>query len=235
VFSVHRRNVNRMAEMTSPLQLIWKARLTPKKKYILLVMFSGGFFVIVAGLLRCILILTVSHPRSANTLTSENTSYDTSHHSPSSSRLPSRLTSQQAGADGPMKAGEWSVRESFIAVTVGNLPMLYSLFQRATRNTWLRRTLLGKSSDDGSYPLGSRRTGELQRGKKHQHPLSMPNDSTWGSDERIVLPTNTTVTEIRPSDAKDGSLNGRVIGRDDFPAGNGITVVTDWSVKSSKK
>jgi len=169
-----------MAEMTSPLQLIWKARLTPKKKYILLVMFSGGFFVIVAGLLRCILILTVSHPRSANTLTSENTSYDTSHHSASSSRLPSRLTSQQAGADGPMKAGEWSVRESFIAVTVGNLPMLYSLFQRATRNTWLRRTLLGKSSDDGSYPLGSRRTGELQRGKKHQHPLSMPNDSTWG-------------------------------------------------------
>lgn len=158
-----------------------------------------------------------------------------SHLSPSSSRLPSRLTSQQAGADGPMKAGEWSVRESFIAVTVGNLPMLYSLFQRATRNTWLRRTLLGNSSDDRSYPLGSRRTGELQRGKKHQHPLSMPNDSTWGSDERIVLPPNTTVTEIRPSDAKDGSMISRIIGGNDFRAGKGISVVTDWSVKSSKK
>lgn len=59
-----------MADLTSSLQLIWKARLTNKKKYILLVMFSGGFFVIVAGLLRCILILTVSHPRFANTLAS---------------------------------------------------------------------------------------------------------------------------------------------------------------------
>lgn len=141
-----------------------------------------------------------------------------------------RLTSQQAGADGPMKAGEWSCRESFIAVTVGNLPMLYSLYQRVTRNSWLRSTILGKSSDDRSYPLGSRRTGEIQKGRKHPHPLSMPNDTAWGSDERIVSPPG-NVTEIRPTDAKNDSRN---TGNDVGAAGKGITVVTNWSVNSLK-
>lgn len=143
------------------------------------------------------------------------------------------LTSRQAGADGPMKAGEWSCRESFIAVAVGNLPMLYSLFQRVTRNTWLRSTILGKSSDDKSYRLGSGRPGEIKKGRKHQHPLSMPNDTAWGSDERIILPPG-TVTEIRPLDGMDGNRNSRGLGKDNGTAGKGITVVTDWSVKSSK-
>ncbi|KAI9877236.1 MAG: hypothetical protein M1830_004445 [Pleopsidium flavum] len=168
-------------------------------------MFSGGIFVIVAGLLRCILILT-------------------------------------AGAEGPMKAGQWSCRESFIAVTVGNLPMIYALFQRTTRNIRLQSSFLAKSSgddknnnDNNSHPLGSHRTDFHKKGKKYPHPLSTPNDTAWGSDERIVLPPGTG-TECRPVDADDAHRNGANTGgsEDSTTAGKGITVVTELSVESSK-
>lgn len=44
------------------LQMIWKSRLAPKKKWALSVMFSGGLLIMVFGLLRCILILKVRFP-----------------------------------------------------------------------------------------------------------------------------------------------------------------------------
>jgi len=115
--------------------------------------------------------------------------------------------------------------------------MIYSLYQRTTRDVRLRSTFLGKSSDDNSYHLGSHRTGEAsnfhKKSKKYPHPLSMPNDKAWGSDERIVLPSGTG-TEIRATDAEDGNRNGGNIGGDDGTTGKGITIVTELSVESSK-
>lgn len=57
--------------------MLWGARIPTVKKYGLVVLFSGGIFVMVAGLLRCILILKAclvvakspSSPRDTNTLT----------------------------------------------------------------------------------------------------------------------------------------------------------------------
>ncbi|KAL9606526.1 MAG: hypothetical protein Q9179_000312 [Wetmoreana sp. 5 TL-2023] len=114
-------------------------------------MFSGGILVMVAGILRCVLILT-------------------------------------SGANGPQQAGEWSIRESFIAVVVGNLPMLYTLFQRIQA---YGTGSFNRSSGKRSHPLGSYRTGGSSRmgkkPKKFHHPLSMPNDTAMDSDERIVV------------------------------------------------
>jgi hypothetical protein len=42
-----------------PIPMLWGARIPKVKKYGLLVLFSGAVFVMVAGLLRCILILKV--------------------------------------------------------------------------------------------------------------------------------------------------------------------------------
>ncbi|KAL8684838.1 MAG: hypothetical protein Q9218_008111 [Villophora microphyllina] len=134
--------------------MIWGSRLATKRKWALSVMFSGGILVIIAGILRCVLILT-------------------------------------SGANGPEQAGEWSIRESFIAVVVGNLPMLYTLFQRM--HSYSLNTLSKSSGNRKSYPLGSyQRTGGSSRlgakkQKKFQHPLSMPNDTAMDSDERIVV------------------------------------------------
>lgn len=41
--------------------MLVKARLKWREKLELLVLFSGGLFVMMAGILRCVLILTVSH------------------------------------------------------------------------------------------------------------------------------------------------------------------------------
>jgi hypothetical protein len=42
------------------LKMLFKARLQWREKLELLVLFSGGLFVMMAGILRCVLILTVS-------------------------------------------------------------------------------------------------------------------------------------------------------------------------------
>ena len=41
------------------LQLLWRANLTPKRKALLLCMFSGGAFIMMCSILRCYLIVTV--------------------------------------------------------------------------------------------------------------------------------------------------------------------------------
>jgi hypothetical protein len=43
-------------------QMLFKARLHWREKLELLVLFSGGLFVMMAGILRCVLILTVRLP-----------------------------------------------------------------------------------------------------------------------------------------------------------------------------
>ncbi|KAL8895330.1 MAG: hypothetical protein Q9192_003707 [Flavoplaca navasiana] len=94
-----------------------------------------------------------------------------------------------AGASGAAQAGQWAIRETFIAVVVGNLPMLYTLWQRLAQ---LGTNSFSRSSDKKSYPLGSYRTGGSSRlggkkPKKFLHPLSVPNDTAMDSDERIVV------------------------------------------------
>lgn len=43
--------------------MLFKARLHWREKLELAVLFSGGLFVMMAGILRCVLIVTVSGPR----------------------------------------------------------------------------------------------------------------------------------------------------------------------------
>ncbi|KAL8769247.1 MAG: hypothetical protein Q9209_004748 [Squamulea sp. 1 TL-2023] len=182
--------------MSVPLPMIWGSRLATKRKWVLSIMFSGGILVTIAGILRCVLILT-------------------------------------SAKNGAMLAGEWSIRESFIAVVVGNLPMLYTLWQRLHQ---FGSNSLNRSHDRKSYPLGSYRTGGSSRiggrkAKKFQHPLSMPNDTAMDSDERII---------VDPKQQPTVSLNG--IANDGLPEyahgghmhqNSGIRVQTDLHIESS--
>ncbi|KAL8732281.1 MAG: hypothetical protein Q9166_002853 [cf. Caloplaca sp. 2 TL-2023] len=138
-----------------------------------------------------------------------------------------------SGVNGPMQAGEWSIRESFIAVVVGNLPMLYTLYQRIRQ---YGTNSFNRSNDKRSYPLGSYRTGGSSRlgarkVKKFQHPLSMPNDTAMDSDERIIM------------EPKQEALPGAIELANGGPPGyaqraapqptEGIRVQTDLHIESS--
>lgn len=143
----------------------------------------------------------------------------------------------QSGVNGAEQAGRWSIRESFVAVLVNNLPMLYTLFQLLTR-----RDPSKNSASKPSYRLGSYRTGESgKKSKKFRHPLSMPNDTAMGSDERIILPSgngngNGTGNGIK-SEVVGGDEGAKGEGKGDKSTmeGGGITVQTELSVQSTQE
>lgn len=74
------------------MQLLWRSQISAKEKIWLIILFSGALFIMVAGILRCVLILT-------------------------------------AGAKSAQQAGSWAVRETFVAVVVSNMPIIYSLLR----------------------------------------------------------------------------------------------------------
>ncbi|KAJ5542763.1 hypothetical protein N7535_005187 [Penicillium sp. DV-2018c] len=141
-----------------PAPLLYKARLKWQEKLELLVLFSGGLFVMMAGILRCVLILT-------------------------------------AGANGAQQAGSWSCRETFVAVVIGNVPMIYPMIRRATRRAGLYLSTRSREEGYPGYPLSEGDTGGgagySSRRRKFRHPLSIP-DTQWNmtSDEQMILPTS---------------------------------------------
>ncbi|KAL8717247.1 MAG: hypothetical protein Q9181_008345, partial [Wetmoreana brouardii] len=138
-----------------------------------------------------------------------------------------------SGANGPQQAGQWSIRESFIAVVVGNLPMLYTLFQRIQS---YGTNSFNRSSGKRSHPLRSYRTGGSSRmgkkTKKFHHPLSMPNDTAMDSDERIVVESKQGQALVPPATATGGLPLHRSDGDQSHDAG--IRVQTDLHVESSE-
>ncbi|KAJ5171008.1 uncharacterized protein N7500_003791 [Penicillium coprophilum] len=138
-----------------PAPLLLKARLQWREKLELLILFSGGLFVMMAGILRCVLILT-------------------------------------AGANGAQQAGSWACRETFVAVVIGNIPMIYPLMRRFTKRAGLYISSRGGSQSYPGYPLSDADTGGYAKRKKFRHPLSIPGDTQWNtiSDEQMILPNS---------------------------------------------
>lgn len=83
------------------------------KKISLILLFSGGLFVTVAGLLRMILIHVVSDIHRFMHL--DKVSYLT------------RLQNPQTGA---AQAAAWAIRETFVAIVVASLPMTWGWIQK---------------------------------------------------------------------------------------------------------
>ncbi|GKZ38700.1 hypothetical protein AbraIFM66950_011069 [Aspergillus brasiliensis] len=141
-----------------PTPILFKARLPWREKLELLVLFSGGIFVMACGILRCVLIVT-------------------------------------AGANGASQAGSWACRETFVAVIIGNAPMIYPMCRRlAVKAGWYMSTKGTKGSTSQSYPLsdGMAHSGtdhSKNKRRKFKHPLSLP-DTQWNtiSDEQMMLP-----------------------------------------------
>ncbi|KAI0175524.1 hypothetical protein GGR52DRAFT_316249 [Hypoxylon sp. FL1284] len=144
--------------MAIPLPVVWKSHLPWRKKFVLLIMFSGGFLEMAFGILRCVSILTL-------------------------------------GDVDPAQSGYWSVRESFVSVVLTNMPMVYPLFRKFfEKATSASRSKSASQADSKGYRLGSvsgRGEGMVRRQKPS---ASMPNDTTWGSKENIVVEREQTTT-----------------------------------------
>ncbi|KAI3554275.1 hypothetical protein CABS01_00960 [Colletotrichum abscissum] len=151
--------------MAIPLPMVWKSHLPWRKKVTLMIMFSGGFLEMTFGILRCVSILTVNEP------------------GPRWFRESLTKLLSQVGDTDPAQSGYWSVRESFVSVVLTNMPMVYPLFKSVidkSRNASTNKS--GAMGDSQGYRLGSYPGKQGPR----SHPLSIPNETTWGSDEHIV-------------------------------------------------
>ncbi|KAJ5888370.1 hypothetical protein N7495_008411 [Penicillium taxi] len=139
--------------LTIPIPVLAKAQLKWRAKLRLLVLFSGGIFVMVAALVRCILILT-------------------------------------AGANGPSVGGSWSIRETFVATIINNLPMIYPLVRRVRSKFGWSSTNSGTKSQTG-YTMSSKANTDLksQKRSKFRNPLGTSKEHEWNniSDEQVIL------------------------------------------------
>ncbi|KAJ0415890.1 hypothetical protein BJY00DRAFT_326622 [Aspergillus carlsbadensis] len=176
-----------------PMPILFRARLPLREKLELLVLFSGGIFVMAAGILRCVLIVT-------------------------------------AGANGAQQAGSWACRETFVAVIIGNAPMIYPFIRRLARRAGLYITTRSRTrassrsrsksrtrSRSRSYPLsdgedfkgqgqghGRSKDGSLlSKKRRFRHPLSLP-ESQWRDDEGTLTGTGTGTATL----TRGGSVAG---------------------------
>lgn len=140
--------------MSIPLPMLWKANLEFKRKLTLIFIFGGGVFVMMAGILRCALII-------------------------------------QDPINGAQAAGSWAVRETFVAVVIGNIPMIYPLTRRGVEKVYSmaggsrleqRSRSNGDQFDGDGLPLKSGPHKSARRGK-NRNVQELP--TTWYDESPI--------------------------------------------------
>ncbi|KAF7174023.1 hypothetical protein CNMCM5623_006329 [Aspergillus felis] len=181
--------------ITIPTPMLFKARLPWREKLELFILFSGGIFVMAAGILRCVLIVT-------------------------------------AGANGASQAGSWACRETFVAVVIGNAPMIYPLFRRAARRAGWYISSRSQSKSYPAYPLseGVENTTHHSKKRRFRHPLSIP-DTQWHTinDETMILPTS---RQQPPTCTASG---GRDWDESSQPSTDGIKVVHETIIERNER
>lgn len=137
---------------------------------------------------------------------------------------------------GPQLAGEWSCRESFVAVFISNFPVLFPFLHRAWRRS--RFGSLGntkgssgvtpgaaggdnstKNSSGGAFKLVTIGGKSSKKGGKYKHPLSLPGETFYerfGSEEEII-------ESKEGKDRQKDSTKG---------AEQDVYVTTEWYVQS---
>lgn len=138
-----------------------------------------------------------------------------------------------------MSGSQWACRETFVAIIVTNLPIIHPLLRQLVNAVGLGALLSSRNSrsNSNSYPLqsGGLDSRKQTSRKSRQHPLSIPNDTAWASEEHI-LPRGS-------SPSKEG--NGGIVvaqevsvkseaadGRDSSPK-SGRMRGDDWALSNS--
>lgn len=142
--------------------MIWKSGLPTRVKLGLHLMFSGGVVVTTVAFLCCFFIITVSHAMSKIV-----------------TKLVVLTWSIQAGIGGAARAGQWSIRESFLAIIITNIPLIFPFVAKFYNR--VSSTLSLSSGKKESYHLSSPGIsfGSLGKNKKAPNPYSIPGESAW--------------------------------------------------------
>lgn len=89
----------------------------------------------------------------------------------------------QAGPNGAQQAGSWACRETFVAVAINNIPMIYPLVRRLLRQTGLHPFTPSYGSQE--YPLSAEELRDpRKRGQRYPHPAA---ETRWESEEQAIL------------------------------------------------
>ncbi|KAB2576770.1 hypothetical protein DBV05_g4570 [Lasiodiplodia theobromae] len=184
--------------MSIPLPMLWRANLEIKRKLSLILIFGGGVFVMMAGILRCALVIK-----------------DPIH--------------------GAQAAGSWACRETFVAVIIGNAPMIYPLFRRGVERVYHYSSSSrfsgrpygdngpASSSNGGggnSLPLKSSLSKPARRGKLRSVnalPTTFHDDDYgddveqgaeegWDSKQRIVVVGSREIVDGDGEGGRNGSV-----------------------------
>ncbi|KAK4194297.1 hypothetical protein QBC40DRAFT_320773, partial [Triangularia verruculosa] len=131
--------------------------------------------------------------------------------------------------NGPQLTGEWSCRESFVAVLVTNIPVLFPIILSAFRSangkissygqSSTKNKALGETKNDSRFKM----TTLSKKNKKFNHPLSLPAETMYtrfGSEEEII--------------GTPEGAGGAPVRRDANPTipEEDIKVTTEWHVHS---
>lgn len=142
-------------------------------------------------------------------------------------------------------AGMWSTREDFVAVVVGQAPMLTPLFRRSF---WVEA---GYVTDNSSSPSNGRRyfgdnngyelkdgvramvtvRGSPQYRRKARDPYSITQTEKGESQEDIIKKNAADVRKV--SNAADSAIEPQDIGTEGFDAGAGIMVERTVNISQS--
>lgn len=118
-----------------PIPMLWKSRLRTYKKIAAMLVLGSGMLVIVCAILKSIYLITVSHRRTV------------------AIQWPSRLIDLQDPLNSAELTASWGTRETFIAISTTNLPMIFPLLKN-----WLTLFLpstIGSSNTKAQGPPGS--------------------------------------------------------------------------------
>lgn len=146
--------------MSIPLPLLWRAQIPTKRKFLLVAMFSGGVFIIMAGILRVALIL--ADPE-----------------------------------NGALAAGSWACRETFVAVIIGNIPMIYPLFMR------------GVSTVKSMYGAGTMKT--YGSGKSNGTNMELPRYNISNGNKPKKGPYSVGMSVLAASESEERIMKGEAI------------------------
>ncbi|KAF1962856.1 hypothetical protein CC80DRAFT_461235 [Byssothecium circinans] len=148
--------------------------------------------------------------------------------------------------DGPVLTGEWSCRESFVAVFISNLPVMYSIvhtfFKHVKKTTFSqsrsRSRNLGKS--DGNETSTNAEKGyklstiiASRKKEKFKHPLSLPGETFYerfGSEEEIVGMDGVLHNEKEKSSSGSDGSHGPT-----GPTMGEVLVTREWDVQHHAK
>lgn len=137
--------------------------------------------------------------------------------------------------DGPQLAGEWSCRESFIAVFISNIPVMYPIVHKFFKHVKETAYSGSRSRTDGKSPGNTNSKGSYKlstlskpsrKKEKFKHPLSLPGETFYerfGSEEEII---GDGTTKTRTSNEKnDVEAKAKDVEE-------GVAVTREWEVQN---